>query len=167
MALTNNTLPSIVPEFTLPLDNLTQFCSAQTITATGYFNDENAVVTLGEGRFTGMLALDITALDVASGDETYKICLFGSNDNAFGNGNVDMLAFHDFAAASAGRQVATILAPSPTIPPTGRAGSIIAIPFTNVMQGFVYKYAKLYGVLGGTSPSITMTAWITPIEMKV
>lgn len=167
MALTNNTLPSIVPEFTLPVDNLMQFCSAQVVTATGYFNDENAVVTLGEGRFTGMLALDITALDVASGDETYKICLFGSNDSAFGNGNVDLLAFHDFAAASAGRQVATILAPSPTIPPTGRAGSLIAIPFTNMMQGFVYKYAKLYGVLGGTSPSITMTAWIAPIEMKV
>lgn len=35
------------------------------------------------------------------------------------------------------------------------------------MQGFVYKYAKLYGVLGGTTPSITMTAWIAPIEMKV
>lgn len=111
MALTANTLPSIQPHFTVPLDNLMQFSSAQTLTSTGYFNDENAVVTLGEGRFTGMLALDITAIDVASGDETYKICLFGSNDSAFGNGNVDLLAFHDFAAASAGRQVATILAP--------------------------------------------------------
>lgn len=166
MALTANALPSITPHFTVPLDNATQFSSAQTLTATGYFNDENAVVTLGEGRFTGMLALDITAMDMTSGDETYKICLFGSNDVAFGNGNVDLLAFHDFAAASSGRQVATILAPSPALP-TNRAGSLIYMPFTNLMQGFVYKYAKLYAVIGGTTPSITMTAWIAPIEMKV
>lgn len=167
MALTNNALPSIPPEFTLPIDNLMQFCSAQTLTATGYLNDENAVVDLGAGRFTGMLALDISALDVSSGDEKYGICLFGSNDNAFGNGNVDLLAYHDLAAASSGRIVATILAASPTVPAAGRAGSIIALPFTNYMQGFVYRYAKLYAVIAGTTPSITATAWISPIEMKV
>jgi hypothetical protein len=167
MALTNNTLPSIIPHYTVPLDANMQFASAQTLTATGYINNSNAVLDVQPGRFTGMLALDITAMDVSSSDETYKIALFGSNDNAFGNGNVDMLAFHDFAAATAGRQVATILAASPAVPPTGLAGTLVYMPFTNLMQGFVYRYLKLYAVIGGTTPSITLSAWISPIEMKV
>lgn len=167
MALTANTLPSITPEFTVPLDANMQFASAQTVTATGYVNNTTAVLDMGLGRFTGMLALLISAIDISSGDETYKFNLFGSNDSAFGNGNVDLLAFHDFSAATAGRQVATILAPSPAIPPTGRAGSFIYLPFTNLMQGFVYRYAKLYCVAGGTTPSVTLSAWISPIEMKV
>ena len=167
MALTNNALPSITPHFTVPLDANMQFASAQTLTATGYINNSNAVLDVQPGRFTGMLALDITAIDMTSGDETYKINLFGSNDNAFGNGNVDLLAFHDFAAATAGRQVATILAASPAIPPTGLAGSIIYLPFTNLMQGFIYRYLKLYLVAAGTTPSITLSAWVAPIEMKV
>ena len=167
MALTANTLPSITPEFTVPLDANMQFASAQTVTATGYVNNTTAVLDMGLGRFTGMLALLISAIDISSGDETYKFNLLGSNDNAFGNGNVDLLAFHDFSAATAGRQVATILAPSPAIPQSGRAGSFIYIPFTNLMQGFVYRYAKLYCVAGGTTPSVTLSAWISPIEMKV
>jgi len=167
MALTNNALPSIIPHFTLPIDANMQFASAQTLTATGYINNSNAVLDLQPGRFTGMLALDITALDVSSANETYQLALFGSNDNAFGNGNVDLLAFHDFAAATAGRIVPTILAASPTVPPSGLSGQIMAIPFTNLMQGFVYRYLKLYATLGGTTPSITLSAWVTPIEMKV
>lgn len=167
MALTNNTLPSIPPHFTLPLDANMQFASAQTLTATGFVNNSNAVLDLGLGRFTGMLALDITALDVSSANETYQLSLLGSNDSAFGNGNVDLLAFHDFAAATAGRIIPTLLAASPAVPPTNLAGSLIAIPFTNFMQGFVYRYLKLDAVLGGTTPSITLSAWISPIEMKV
>jgi len=99
MALTNNALPSITPQFTLPVDANMQFASAQTLAASGFVNNLNAVLDLQPGRFTGMLALDISAIDVSSGNETYQFSLLGSNDNAFGNGNVDLLAFHDFAAA--------------------------------------------------------------------
>jgi len=167
MALTNNALPSIIPHFTLPVDANMQFASAQTLTASGFVNNSNAVLDLQPGRFTGMLALDITALDITSGNETYQLSLLGSNDNTFGNGNVDLLAFHDFAAASAGRIIATLLAASPAVPDVGRAGSIIAIPFTNLMQGFIYRYLKLDAILAGTTPSITLSAWVTPIEMKI
>lgn len=176
MALTANTLPSVVPAFAVPLDANLMFCSAQTVTATGYFNNVNSGQidlgggsgsTAGAGRTVGMLALDITALDVSSGDETYKVHLFGSNDVAFGNGNVELLAMHDFAAAVAGRQVATILGISPTIPPTNLAGTEVFMPFTNLMQRIVYRYLRLYGVLGGTTPSITLSAWIAPMEMRV
>jgi hypothetical protein len=35
------------------------------------------------------------------------------------------------------------------------------------MQGFVYRYLKLDAILGGTTPSITLSAWVSPIEMKI
>lgn len=167
MALTANTLPSIPPHFTLPLDANMQFCSAQNLTATGYLNNTTAVLDLGLGRFTGMLALDLSALDMTSGDEKYQVALLGSNDNAFGNGNVELLALHDFAATAALRLIATICGINPAVPPTNLGGSLMALPFTNFMQGIVYRYAKLYAVLAGTTPSLTATAWISPIEMKV
>jgi hypothetical protein len=168
MALTANAMPSIPGNFSLPIDAALQFATAQTLTLTGYINNVNAVVDLGFGRFTGMLALDITAIDVSSGNESYGIALFGSNDINFGNGNVDLLTYHDFAAASAGRLVATILGVSPTIPPNNfQAGSITALPFTTLMQGIIYRYAKCYAVIGGTTPSITLSAWISPINMVI
>lgn len=167
MALTANTLPSIPPNYVLPVDTNLQFATAQNLTSTGYVNNVTAVLDLGLGRFTGMLALDLSVLDHTTGDETYKVFLFGSNDNTFGNGNVEVLAAHDWGA-SAGRFVATILGDNfAGIPPTNLAGQIYALPFTTFMGTIVYRYAKLYAVLAGTTPSITLSAWVSPIEMKV
>jgi hypothetical protein len=124
MALTANTIPSQVTTFPCPYDATLAFTSAQTLTATGYLNNLNSgQLDLGggapvsaAGRTDFIWNMDITAIDVSSGDETYKLHLFGSQDVAFGNGNVELLAFHDLAAASAGRQVATILGVTPDDP---------------------------------------------------
>jgi hypothetical protein len=169
MALTANTVPSQVPFYATPFDAQNAFTSAQTLTATGYLNNLNsgqldlgsALPTSGAGRTTGMWCLDITAIDVSSNDESYKFCLFGSNNVAFTNGDVELLAFHDFAAVTAGRQVATILGASPAIPPTGAAGTILQIPFTNLMQRIVYRYLRSYVVIAGTTPSVTVTSWVS------
>jgi hypothetical protein len=165
MALTANAMPSIIPQFSLPIDAALEFASAQTITATAYINNVNTVVDLGFGRFTGMLALYITALKVSSGNESYGIAVFGSNDVNFGNGNVDLLTYHDFAAASANRLVPTILGVSPTIPSPG--APVTALPFTTLMHGIIYRFAKCYAVIGGTTPSITLSAWIVPMNMVI
>jgi hypothetical protein len=166
MAITQNTLPSIPPQFTLPLDANMQFASAQTLTATGYVNNSNAQLTIGPGRFTGMLALDISAFTGTGPSANFV--LMGSNDVNWGNGNVESLCSWDIALASAQRVVPTILGASPTIPPIGLAGALRALPFTNMTYGgYVFQYLKLYAVLAGTSPSLTLSAWVTPIEMKV
>jgi hypothetical protein len=175
MALTANTIPSQVPLYATPYDAMNAFTAAQTLTATGYLNNLNsgqidlggAAPSSGAGRTEGMWCTDITAIDMTSGDETYKLHLFGSQDVAFGNGNVELLAFHDLAAAVAGRQVATILGISPTIPPAGLAGTILQIPFTNLMQRIVYRYLRAYLVAGGTTPSITLTSWISKAGVDV
>jgi hypothetical protein len=129
MALTANAIPSQVTTLSVPYDATLAFCSAQTLTATGYFNNLNSgQIDLGGGRPVSAAGrtdfiwnMDITATRLPATDETYKLHLFGSNDVAFGNGNVELLAFHDLAAVIAGRQVATILGASPAIPPTNLA----------------------------------------------
>ena len=169
MALTANAIPSQVPFYTTPFDAQLAFTSAQTIAATGYLNNLNsgqidlggANPSSGAGRTTAMWVLDITNVDFSSVDEVYKFHLFGSNDVAFGNGNVELLAFHDFAATAALRQVATILGVTPTIPPTGVGGTILQIPFTNLMQRIVYRYLRSYVVIAGTTPTVTVTSWIS------
>lgn len=175
MALTANTIPSQVPFYATPYDAQNAFTAAQTLVATGYLNNLNsgqidlggANPSSGAGRTEGMWCIDVTAIDFASADETYKLHLFGSNDVAFGNGNVELLAFHDLAAVTAGRQVATILGASPAIPPTNIAGTIFQFPFTNLMQRIVYRYLRAYAVIGGTTPTITLTSWISKAGVDV
>jgi hypothetical protein len=168
MAITKNTLPAINPEFILPQDSSLIFATAQTLTATGYINNVNPIIDVGPGRIVSMLAVDATALDLTSGDEFYQFYTLGSNDVAFGNGNVENLMDFDIAAASAGRMVPTIMGASPGIPPTTRAGTLIAKPFTNyTYDRYVFRYLKFYLVTGGTTPSITLSAWIVPTELKL
>ncbi len=168
MAIAQNTLPSIYPEFTLPVDASLQFGSAQTLTASGYVNNVNQQIDVNPGRLSGLLALDITAWATGSANEYYQFYLMGSNDPDFGNGNVELLTAWDIAAASANRMVPTILGPSPTIPPAGRAGALRALPFTTYTYGgYVFQYLQLYCVMGGTDPSITLSAWLVPFELRV
>ena len=173
MALTANLIPSQVTTFPCPFDAMLAFCSAEVRTTTGYFGAP-ATLDLGgaapvsaAGRTDFVWSMDITAVDMTSNDESYKLNLFGSNDVAFGNGNVELLAFHDFAAVTAGRQVATILGASPTIPPTGLGGTIVQLPATNLMQRIYYRYLRMYLVVGGTTPSITVTSWISRANINV
>ncbi|MGO7427066.1 hypothetical protein ACCT09_46835, partial [Rhizobium ruizarguesonis] len=104
MPLSNpSPLPSILPHRAVPLDIATAFAvNPQTLTASGYVNSQQAQVDIGNGLWEGRLSLELSALDLSSNDETYRLMLLGSNDAAFGNGNVDILATQDFAAASAG-----------------------------------------------------------------
>lgn len=163
MALTNNTLPSVLPTRAVPLDINLLFSQAITFTATGYLNNGSSTVqiNIGRGRIEGYWVIDLSALDVSSGNETYVLYLLASNDIAFGNGNVEVLASHDWAAATAGRVVPTILGASPTVPIAGTNATRHVIPYSNMMGGFVLQYLQAYLVAGGTTPSMTVTSWIT------
>ena len=174
MALTALAIPSQITTFPCPFDATLAFCSAQSLTATGYYNNLNSgQIDLGGaapvsavGRTDFIWNMDITVLDETTTDEVYKLHLFGSQDVAFGNGNVELLAFHDFAL-SANRVVATILGTSPAVPATGLTGTLIQIPCTNLMQRIYYRYLRVYGVLSGTTPSITATSWISRAGIQV
>lgn len=160
MPLVQSTLPSNPPDWDVPFDVATAFANGQTLTATGYVNAIQAQVDIGVGRWIGKLNLDISALDLSSADETYRLFLLGSNDQAFGNGNVEILASQDWAAATAGRLVPTIAPASNAVPTTGKSASRFTLPVTNQRGIFVFRYLQLYAVLGGTTPSITLAAWL-------
>ena len=162
MALTKTTLPALTPTHAVPYDTAQAFALAQTITATGYATNVNTQVTMGPGRMEGYWALDISNLKVSAGNETYGFYLMGSNDSGWGNGNVELLAAHDFAAASSGRLVPTILAVTPAEPVVGLNATRHAIPFSNQMGDYVFEYMQLYLVLGGTSPTVTFSSWLSP-----
>lgn len=160
MPLSQSTLPSVVPDWDVPFDALTAFANGQTLTATGYVNAIQAQVDIGVGRWIGKLNLDISAMDVSSADETYRLFLLGSNDPAFANGNVEILASQDFAAATAGRLVPTIAPASDAVPTTRKSASRFTIPVSNQRGIYVFRYLQLYLVAGGTTPSITLAAWL-------
>ncbi|MGO6665129.1 hypothetical protein [Rhizobium ruizarguesonis] len=165
MPLSNpSPLPSVLPHRAVPLDVATAFAAGQTLTASGYVNNTQTQVDIGNGLWEGRLTLELSALDLASSDETYRLMLLGSNDAAFGNGNVEILATQDFAAASAGRLLPTVAPASNSMPPSGRLSGRFVVPVTNLRGQFLFRYLQLYALLGGTTPSITLSAWLAADE---
>lgn len=176
MALTALAIPSQITTFPCPFDAALAFADTQTLTAAGYFNNLNSgILDLGGakpvsavGRTDFIWNMDITAINMATGDETYQLALLGSNDAAFGNGNVELLSFHDFAATAALRLVGTICGINPAIPPTGLGGTIFQKPCTNLIQRIYYRYLKCrLAAVAGTGPSITLTSWISRAGIDV
>ena len=175
MALTALTIPSQIATFPCPWDALTAFTSAQTLTATGYLNNLNSgQIDLGGpnpvsavGRTDGIWNLDITAINMATGDESYTFRLLGSNDVNFGNGNVELLEQYDIAATAALRNLTNICGINPTIPPTGLAGMLIQRPFTNLCARIYYRYLRAHLVVVGTGPSVAVSSWISRAQVDV
>lgn len=175
MALTALAIPSQITTFPVPFDAMLAFTDTQTLTSTGYLNNLNSgLIDLGGakpvsavGRTDGIWSIDITTVDVSSSDEVYQFALLGSNDSAFGNGNVELLAFYDVAAASSGRVIATLLGASPTMPPTGLGGMLIQKPFTNLSARIYYRYLKARVIISGTTPNLICTSWVSRAEINV
>ena len=163
-------LPSQLSRINNPWDAQTALTdlAGNTLTASGYsqFSSAQAIVDLGYGNAEYQWALSISAIDVTSGDELYKFALIGSNDVAFGNGNCDLLGYHEYAAAASARVVANKLAPVATtgvvIPDPNSAGSWDTFPFYNYRNGQTFQYVSLYLVISGTTPSVTFGSWISP-----
>jgi hypothetical protein len=175
MALTALAIPSQITTFPCPFDAMGAFTDTQTIATTGYLNNLNSgLIDLGGakpvsavGRVDGIWNIDITTIDVSSNDESYWFALLGSNDSAFGNGNVELLAFYDVAAVTAGRVIATLLGASPTMPPTGLGGMIIQKPFTNLSARIYYRYLKARVIIAGTTPNLICSSWISRAGIDV
>lgn len=137
MPLTNVSLPpSSLPQ----LDVSTVFSTGQTLTSSGYVNQLQQQVDLGGGLWEGCLILDISALDLSTDDQTYQLLFQGSNDPAFADGNV-LLEIN-------------LSQDSLTVAP-------VSVPTIISFRGATsFRYLQLYAQLGGTTPSITLSAWL-------
>jgi hypothetical protein len=124
------------------IDKLLELADAQALTATG--NTTN-VIDLGSDRDVGngkplwlVLSLDV-ATDGTTGDETYSFAL-QTDDNV---------------GISSGTTILTIAVPRSTAAGTRY---VTAIPSANE------RYLRGTFTLGGTTPTVTYSAWITSEE---
>ena len=130
-----------------PFDALTVFEEALTTAVTANLAN---ILTVGDGRIDAIAVLDITALDIVTTDETYNVYIQGSSSATFAS-DIENLAAYDLADTASrdgGADVTSLI---------GRH----EIHFSNSMNGVEYKYIRARIVIAGTTPSITLTAWVS------
>lgn len=96
----------------------------------------STIVDLGPGITDGFIVIDVSAVEVASGDEIYNISLEGSNVAAMASSSVS-LATIEMGNAGVPADVDTS---------TGR----FAVPFRNEQNGTVYRYVRIHTKVAGT-----------------
>lgn len=109
---------------------------------------DGSILDLGAGFVEGYIVIDVSAVEVATGDEIYTISLEGSNVAAMTSGSVclakkvfgNLVVPMDAALSAAGRYV---------------------IPFTNAEAGTTYRYVRLSTLVAGTiATGINFAAFI-------
>lgn len=141
--------------------NLMLSDNAAPYTATGFsqVGGANAILDLGgnqgvtplqQARVDAVAVIDATAFDITSGNETYKMIVLVSNDPSFGAGNVVMAGEIEIGKGASldGIDMADAV--------TGR----YELMFTNNIAGSIYEFAALYLVIGGTTPSLSINAFL-------
>lgn len=138
------------------VDRNLMFAEDLTLTATAniQFAAADVIYQLGPGRMDTVLVINITAIDISSGDENYNLYLQGS-DSATLASNVHVLAHLQVGHSSillGGATVSSVI---------GR----YELPFQNVVAGSILlDYARMRLTAAGTTPSITFDAWIAPVS---
>ena len=133
------------------IDAQQQFSSAQALTATAASTNvldlgpitPNTQRRIGTGEAMSVMLCVSTAADSTTGDETYAVTLQTDADEAFGS------------AATVAQW---------TIPASQlTAGATIGL---GVPKGVaVERYIRLNYTLGGTSPSVTLSAYLQPSDL--
>lgn len=98
---------------------------------------DGSIINLGEGLVDGFIVIDMTACEIASGNEIYTISLEGSNVAAMDSGSVclakkvfgNLVVPMDAALSASGRYV---------------------IPFRNEEGGTTFRYVRLSTLVAGT-----------------
>ena len=128
--------------------------------------DENAtqvdstdsIIDLGDGRFYGALILNVTACEVASGDEVYQVCTMFSNSSTHASGVVAGPTFYLGDAAG----IAAILDAPTTVPDTDNGIGRYELPITNVFNNTTYRYLLLSVEVSGTiATGVNFTAYVS------
>ena len=109
---------------------------------------DGTIVDLGDGLVDAFLVIDVTAVEIASGNEIYTISLEGSNVAAMSSGSVclakkvfgNLVVPMDAALSAPGRYV---------------------VPFRNEEGGATFRYVRLSTLVAGTiATGINFSAFI-------
>lgn len=113
---------------------------------------DGSILDLGNGLVDGYLVIDMSACEIASGNEIYTVSLEGSNVAAMDSGSVclakkvfgNLVVPMDAALSASGRYV---------------------IPFRNEEGGTLYRYVRLSTLVAGTiATGINFSAFIAKDE---
>jgi hypothetical protein len=140
--------------------NLQLSDNAAAYTADGYaqVGGADALLDLGgnqgttptqQARIDAVAVIDVTAIDVASGNETYVLRILGCNTAAFASNVVEL------AAITLGKGASLI--------PATQKDSVVGryeLPFCTEQANNKYEFAKLFVDVGGTTPSIAFQAFV-------
>ena len=97
---------------------------------------ESTILNLGPGLVEGYLVLDVSAVEVADGNEIYLVCLEGSTVAGMGSGSVTLAQI----------EMGNATAPADADTGVGR----FAVPFRNEQNGVLYPYVRIYTEVAGT-----------------
>lgn len=109
---------------------------------------DSLILDIGDGLVDGYVVIDMSACEVATGDEIYTVSLEGSNVAAMTSGSVclakkvfgNLVVPMDAALSAAGRYVT---------------------PFRNEEAGTIYRYVRLSTLVAGTiATGINFSAFI-------
>lgn len=107
----------------------------------------SVILDLGDALMDADLVVDVTALEVADGDEVYTVVLEGSNVAAMDSGSVRL----------AEKTLGNVAAPADADSGLGRH----IVPFRNEMAGTLYRYVRVFTVVAGTiATGINYSAFI-------
>lgn len=98
---------------------------------------DGTIIDLGDGLVDGFLVIDLTACEIASGNEIYTVSLEGSDAAAMDSGSVclakkvfgNLVVPMDAALSASGRYV---------------------VPFRNEEGGETFRYVRLSTLIAGT-----------------
>lgn len=135
--------------------------NAAAYTADGYSQKGGAMAVIDFGgnqgtspvqqaRIDAMCIIDVTAIDIASTDEVYRLKILGSNDPAFASG-VRSLAEMTLGDGS-------------TMVPNTQADSGVGryeLPFCTEQDDTKYQYVALYVDVAGSTTSIAFHAFVS------
>jgi hypothetical protein len=155
-------IPSVTPTKVGTFDAMNCFTGGltpQAVTAGGYFNNGASAgqLDVGPGLFDGYWIIDWVSRKQTSNEE-YTVYLLGSNDPAFGDGNIEMLSVQDYGASRVAVQPSGVVCgDSPAV----STGETDYIPVLNFKSGIVYRYIRCWIDVAGTAPSASVNSWLT------
>lgn len=107
---------------------------------------------LGPAEMRGDLVIDVSVLDVVTGDESYTFTVLGSDNADFTTGDQEDLG--SFVIGGATALVGDLASD------TGR----YVIPFSNKRNTRLYQHLRLNLAIAGTTPSITWSAFVGKVK---
>lgn len=128
------------------LDTATVLKAAGLVAATA----NGSAKDIGTGLVDGQVVLDVTEVEVATGDESYQIIVQGSNASDFSSGVVNLARIHLGDSTVTGESADSVV---------GR----YMLPFRNARDGLAnYRYIRVRTVVAGTiATGINYTAYLT------